>query len=502
MVFPLASNFTLVTLLIAHKGKTLFDVRFVENDFSGRKAPLSSVIIGINGAGKSYLLTVITEVLRAVVNRTLEKEINMRYQYYRLEYIIGNNTYTVEIKGKTLDLQKNNKPVNIHEIELPNKILAVSYMVNDKFVFKPTYSDIDDRYEYLGIRQTSNAAWTSSLNRRICDALIEHSAKKSLGKVTELLNFLNFDSTVDLIFEPELKTFFKSKLTESRLQKRVKKYKRSEDYRSISAKKIKEKEVQDLINFVNVTAKQRDIIEENGRKAIKYSLKLTIVDQTSVSNLLEDNLLLQWLVDIKLLKPPRLILYKEGQAFDFEYASSGEKHLLFTLINISTKIETNSLVLIDEPEISLHPNWQMNYVNCLKRVFVDYLSCHFVLATHSHYIVSDLEPETSSLVVLTANHDDPRRVRTAELLGYSTYAWSAENILYNVFEVRTTRNFYFEMELRQVINMIEKKTNDLEGLKTKVDKLAKFSFDSNDPINLVLQEAERYLKHAKDRRQN
>ncbi|WP_371370998.1 hypothetical protein [Sporomusa aerivorans] len=168
--------FTLRRLIVNHKEKELFNVDFTKNKYSVRDTILSTVIIGANGAGKSYLLTVISELFRVINNKQFSKEINMRYEENYLEYSIGADYYEIEVRGKVFNFTRNKLPVQVHEIELPRKILAVSYMVNDKFVFKTPDIDSEERYEYLGIRQTSNAAWTNSLSRRICDAFIEHSA--------------------------------------------------------------------------------------------------------------------------------------------------------------------------------------------------------------------------------------------------------------------------------------------------------------------------------------
>lgn len=38
--------------------------------------------------------------------------------------------------------------------------------------------------------------------------------------------------------------------------------------------------------------------------------------------------------------------------------SSGELSVLLSILKINSEIEENSVVLIDEPEVSLHPAWQ------------------------------------------------------------------------------------------------------------------------------------------------
>jgi predicted ATPase len=58
--------------------------------------------------------------------------------------------------------------------------------------------------------------------------------------------------------------------------------------------------------------------------------------------------------------------------------SSGEKQLLQILLE--TLAVGESTIMIDEPELSLHPDWQKGLVGSMRRVNVD---AQFILATHS-----------------------------------------------------------------------------------------------------------------------
>lgn len=95
-----------------------------------------------------------------------------------------------------------------------------------------------------------------------------------------------------------------------------------------------------------------------------------------------------------------IAFYKNGRCIQFEDCSSGEKHMIFAFTGVLSSIEPKSIILIDEPEISLHPEWQIQYVSLLKKIFKKYDGCHFILASHSHYLVSDLESSTSSIISL------------------------------------------------------------------------------------------------------
>lgn len=68
-----------------------------------------------------------------------------------------------------------------------------------------------------------------------------------------------------------------------------------------------------------------------------------------------------------------------------EELSSGEQHFVVQAITLLIKAEPDSLVLIDEPELSYHPAWQMDYLKNLKRI-AEVGKYQFILATHSAQI--------------------------------------------------------------------------------------------------------------------
>lgn len=93
-------------------------------------------------------------------------------------------------------------------------------------------------------------------------------------------------------------------------------------------------------------------------------------------------------------------IFSSKQLIDFVDLSSGQQAIINTLLGISGVIADNSLICIDEPEISLHPEWQSEIINQLQLVFQDIQGCHFLIATHSPQVVSSLKSENSFIVNL------------------------------------------------------------------------------------------------------
>jgi ABC-type transport system involved in cytochrome c biogenesis ATPase subunit len=76
-----------------------------------------------------------------------------------------------------------------------------------------------------------------------------------------------------------------------------------------------------------------------------------------------------------------------GETIPVEVLSSGEQHLLALFTMLLFEAAPGSLVLIDEPEISLHAAWQHEFLNDLDKV-AELINLRFVLATHSQGIIN------------------------------------------------------------------------------------------------------------------
>jgi len=78
----------------------------------------------------------------------------------------------------------------------------------------------------------------------------------------------------------------------------------------------------------------------------------------------------------------------EDGFFSVLQASSGEKQLLNFVFGLSSASVQNSLIIIDEPELNLHPRWQ----KLLLRFFLQVQkkrNCQFILSTHSASFLDD-----------------------------------------------------------------------------------------------------------------
>ena len=86
-----------------------------------------------------------------------------------------------------------------------------------------------------------------------------------------------------------------------------------------------------------------------------------------------------------------------GSPLPLETLSSGEQRELALHYDLLFRVQRNTVVLIDEPELSLHVGWQKRFLPDLKRI-VKVAGFDAVVATHSPFIVGNDDDLMVSLV--------------------------------------------------------------------------------------------------------
>lgn len=79
---------------------------------------------------------------------------------------------------------------------------------------------------------------------------------------------------------------------------------------------------------------------------------------------------------------------RDGQRLELEALSSGEQHEIILMNELLFGVEPGSVVLIDEPEISLHIGWQLSFIGDVQLIS-GLVGFNFVVATHSPQIIND-----------------------------------------------------------------------------------------------------------------
>lgn len=144
-----------------------------------------------------------------------------------------------------------------------------------------------------------------------------------------------------------------------------------------------------------------------------------------------------------ILKSIDVFLRKNGQEIALNRASSGELSFITSMIYLSSVIDDDTIVLIDEPENSLHPSWQKEYLGKILDLF-PYYQAKFVIATHSPLIISGAENTDDSVAVYKSDSGD------FTLVDHKSN--DLESMLWSMFGIITPESRYMSNYFVNVLN--------------------------------------------------
>ncbi|AXT49267.1 ATP-binding protein [Chromobacterium rhizoryzae] len=134
----------------------------------------------------------------------------------------------------------------------------------------------------------------------------------------------------------------------------------------------------------------------------------------------------------------------EFSAFDL---SSGEYHMYSSILGLGFGVDNSSVVLIDEPENSLHPQWQQEFMDSVFGISAQALEQgHLLVCTHSPLIVS-AALDGSTIVDLT---DEIPSVVVA------SFGASSDEVLLSQFGVGSSRNRVVVDTVQRAVSLVER----------------------------------------------
>lgn len=481
--------FRLICLeLFDHKVLGNLRVDFVKKSYTNLTArsaganrlddPFVTLVIGPNGSGKSAVLGAISDVFREVYRA---KENGDKYGYsscsYSLKYELGDAVYQITRRpGQTREYEKNGKVIDVSELAVPARLIVSSFVLNDRFAYAPY--DRNGYYQYLGIRSSNSSASTKTYLKRVTNNLLQEASEPEfIRRLGRTLEFIGLKQYFRIRFWPKFANrIYKNELTQTLFEEFFDEWKsrRTTPPYSLSffnkLRKDNPEKIAELVQFINDA--RNNSRGHDGTTLMSGLFSYDLFSESGKQKSSADFDKLRLLQALDLVYAPEFEFIKQESkqsSFGIADVSSGEIHILTTVISILANIKDNSLVLIDEPEISLHPEWQTKYVNFLKTTCEGYNSCHFIMASHSHFMVSDLRKESSSIIVLSRG-----AAGDVSALFYpaDTYGWTAEDVLYTVFKVPTVRNYYLAEEVGNLLGLIANGNDaDLDEIRQRVRKL-------------------------------
>ena len=168
-----------------------------------------------------------------------------------------------------------------------------------------------------------------------------------------------------------------------------------------------------------------------------------------------------------------------GDKFDINELSSGEKQLFLRTLAIRMLNPENSIILIDEPELSLHPKWQQRIVDVYRKIGKNN---QIIIATHSPHILGSVRKE--NIMLLDKDDEGKIVVRTGDEL-YDSYGQPTDRVLKDIMGLETTRNPKVFKLLEEAGELVDKNEYESEEFKTKYKKLREILGNKDEDLLLM-----------------
>ncbi|PIM92822.1 ATP-binding protein [Fusobacterium animalis] len=168
-----------------------------------------------------------------------------------------------------------------------------------------------------------------------------------------------------------------------------------------------------------------------------------------------------------------------GEEFDINDLSSGEKQLFLRTLSIKMLEPDNSIILIDEPELSLHPKWQQRIIEVYKNIGKNN---QIIVATHSPHILGSVSNE--NIFILYRNKNGKIDAKTGDDI-YSSYGQPVERVLKDIMGLESVRAPKIEKELEELKKLVDEDKYDTEEFKKKYNNLLEILGNTDEDLFLI-----------------
>ena len=185
-----------------------------------------------------------------------------------------------------------------------------------------------------------------------------------------------------------------------------------------------------------------------------------------------------------------------GDKFDINELSSGEKQLFLRTLAIKMLNPENSIILIDEPELSLHPKWQQRIVDVYRKIGKNN---QIIIATHSPHILGSVKKE--NIMLLDKDNEGKIVIKTGDEL-YDSYGQPTERILEDIMGLKTTRNQEIFDKLEKIREMVNEDKYETDNFKKEYGDLKEILGTMDEDIMLIdmeIQIRRKELKNVKNK---
>lgn len=181
-------------------------------------------------------------------------------------------------------------------------------------------------------------------------------------------------------------------------------------------------------------------------------------------------------VRVRRRDPLRMVVTKNNQELRIEQLSDGEKCLLAMVGDLARRLaianpslekplEGEGVVLIDEVDLHLHPQWQRMI---LPRLMETFPNCQFIVTTHSPQILGELKREEGKIIPLK-DGDNGIKIPEGD---FNVFGQTSDVILVDVMET-SKRNSETSVMLDEIFKAIDANNLDeARALRKKLEETA------------------------------
>lgn len=408
-----------------------------------------SILVGKNGTGKSTLLgSLTTEVIKAISKRKKNYNENTEMHFY-----------------------------DHHYPDFPSEIISVSTSPFDKFPINRFSRQ--KHYTYLGLRDINSSSFGLGYLSKIIGSLVESifNNHRQASEICNVLEYLGYRDEINIVLDYSInprqfeELFTSMNIIEEFDNRSNILFRRlNRQFFTNADNSINEKKLNKLTRIIQT-------IFEGQFDYKNYHLSINRYGFDNLQNHSEDveNLIFLFESGIIRLRDVLLSTIKDYEKFSIKDASSGEQSIILSILGIASKIKDNCLILIDEPEICLHPQWQETYIDILTKTFDKYKNCQFIIATHSPLIISRLSHYNSFIIDM-----ESKKINSSDLFINN----SVDFQLANVFNFPGFKNEYLLRIAMIAFSNISKNKKfsqkDIEYFETLKDQ-SKY-LNSEDPV--------------------
>ena len=323
-----------------------------------------------------------------------------RENYYYLEdYIKQDEYYFTDHYDNMFDYE-NGIFTHFHPLQ-PEKSIAWDNILIGNYETKDIRQQLVELFEDLRLRVVEHKDEIKSINNEI-NIISKSTKEKSNYQSTEVQFDSSLYKNIKLVLNPSKSAieelFGNPKLRkvaekdqEIEKVKFIKEIKDANKDRNILSNNIWDRELTELLDYFEPNdenyLRNLDLIREAINDMVVYIEETKINDDWKEEiTKLYNEYIVPSLIDFDFEKKPQRIPNKVPS-----YWSSGQKRMYSLMCALSDNT-TKGPIVIDEPELSLHPNWQW----CMKDIFLRISAItrrQLILITHSPHIVENFPDE-------------------------------------------------------------------------------------------------------------